>query len=68
MICGAEMAEIELTEREELVAQRAADLAVQKMTQEFYAGIGKSVINRWLIIIGAVVVAFATGKGWVPWR
>lgn len=61
------MAEIELTEREELVAQRAADLAVQKMMQEFYADIGKSVINRWLIIIGAVVVAFATGKGWI-WK
>lgn len=61
------MAEIELTEREELVAQRAANLAVQKMMQEFYADIGKSVINRWLIIIGAVVVAFATGKGWI-WK
>lgn len=62
------MGEIQITDREEAVAQRAAELAVQRVTQEFYASVGKSVINRWLIIIGAVAVAFATGKGWVPWR
>ena len=62
------MGEIQLTDREEAVAQRAAELAVQRVTQEFYASVGKSVINRWLIIIGAIAVAFATGKGSVPWR
>ena len=62
------MGEIQLTDREEAVAQRAAELAVQRVTQEFYASVGKSVINRWLIIIGAIAVAFVTGKGWVPWR
>lgn len=65
---GAEMAEIELTERELLIAKRAAEMAVKQMTDEFYKGVGRTVINRWLIIIGAVSVAFATGKGWVPWR
>lgn len=56
---------IELTEREEAIAQRAADLAVQRMTTEFYASVGKTVVNRLLIIIGAAVVAFLAGKGWL---
>ena len=56
---------IELTEREEAIAQRAADLAVQRMTTEFYASVGKTVVNRMLIIIGAAVVAFLAGKGWL---
>ena len=56
---------IELTEREEAIAQRAADLAVQRMTTEFYESVGKTVVNRLLIIIGAAVVAFLAGKGWL---
>lgn len=56
---------IELTEREEAIAQRAADLAVQRMTTEFYESVGKTVVNRMLIIIGAAVVAFLAGKGWL---
>lgn len=60
---------IELTEREEAIAQRAADLAVQRMTTEmtteFYASVGKTVVNRMLIIIGAAFVAFLAGKGWL---
>ncbi len=56
---------IELTEREEANAQRAADLSVQRMTTEFYASVGKTVVNRLLIIIGAAVVAFLAGKGWL---
>lgn len=55
----------ELNEREEAIAQRAAEIAVKRMTEEFYAGVGKTVIQRWLIIIGAAVVAFAAGKGWL---
>lgn len=64
---GSEMAE-ELTERELLIARKAAEMAVKQITDEFYKDVGRNVVNRWLIIIGAVAVAFATGKGWVPWR
>lgn len=55
----------ELTEREEAIAQRAAEIAVRKMTDEFYGSVGRTVINRLLIIIGAAFVAFAAGKGWL---
>lgn len=61
------MSEIELTDRELLIAQKAAEMAVKQMTDEFYKTVGKNVVNRWLILIGAIVVAYATGKGWVPW-
>lgn len=56
---------VELTEREEAIAQRAAEIAVRKMTDEFYGSVGRTVINRLLIIIGAAFVAFAAGKGWL---
>ena len=58
----------ELTERELLIARKAAEMAVKQITDEFYKDVGRNVINRWLIIIGAIAVAFVTGKGWVPWR
>ena len=56
---------IELTEREEAIARRAAEIAVRKMTDEFYGSVGRTVVNRLLIIIGAAFVAFAAGKGWL---
>lgn len=54
-----------LTEREVLIAKLAADLAVKKMTDNFYKEVGRTFISKWLIIIGAMVVAFGAGKGWV---
>jgi hypothetical protein len=54
-----------LTEREIRVARLAAELAVKKMQDNFYKGVGRTVVDRWLIIIGAAVVAFAGGKGWL---
>jgi hypothetical protein len=54
-----------LTAREIRIARLAADLAVKKMQDNFYKGVGRTVIDRWLIIIGAAVVAFAGGKGWL---
>jgi len=56
---------ITLTEHEEAIAKRAAELAVDKMTNEFYSSVGRTVIHRLLIIIGAAVVAFLAGKGWL---
>ena len=58
-------ADITLTEREEAIARRAAEIAVKQLTDEFYASVGKSVVQRWLVILGAVVVSFAVGKGWI---
>lgn len=68
VICEGDMSEGELTERELLIAKKAAEMAVKQITDEFYRGVGRNVINRWLIIIGAIAVAFATGKGWVAWK
>lgn len=59
------MKEIELTDREQAIAEHAADLAVKKMTEQFYQEVGRTVVSRWLIILGAVVVAFVMGKGWL---
>ncbi|MFM1990197.1 MAG: hypothetical protein RJA99_3154 [Pseudomonadota bacterium] len=57
--------DIELTDRELAIAERAADIAVKRMMDEFYKGVGKSVVQRFLVILGAVVIAFAAGKGWI---
>ena len=54
-----------LTARELRVAQLASDLAIKKMQDNFYKNVGRTVIDRWLIIIGAAFVAFAGGKGWL---
>lgn len=56
---------IQLTEREILIARVSADLAVKKMADNFYKEVGKTFVSRWLIIIGSMVVAFAMGKGWL---
>lgn len=63
---GATTADYEpLTERELLIAQRAAEIAVRKMTDEFYKQVGKGVIHRLLVYTGLVAVAYATGRGWI---
>jgi isocitrate/isopropylmalate dehydrogenase len=43
-------------EQIEHIAQRAAELAVQKMTTEVYAAVGKSVLHKifWAMTIGNV--------------
>lgn len=56
---------VQLTERELMIAEVAANRAVKKVTDNFYKEVGKTFVSRWLIIIGAMVVAFAVGKGWV---
>ena len=55
----------ELTERERLVAQEAAKLAVNMVIDEFYKNVGKSIIKRSLIVIGAVFVGFGFSRGWI---
>jgi hypothetical protein len=59
------MAEIELTDRERLIAKEAAKLAIEEMSSEFYKKIGKTVVEKVLIWLGILVVGFVAGKGWV---
>lgn len=55
----------ELTERERLVAQEAAKLAVNMVMDEFYRNVGKSIIKRSFIVIGALAVGFGLARGWI---
>ena len=59
------MNDIELTDREEAIARRAAKLAIEEMSGEFYKKVGKTVIEKALIWIGMLVVGFVIGKGWL---
>lgn len=59
------MDESDLTKREQQVAKLAADMAVKKVMDDFYAGVGRTVVQKLLIIIGAIVVGFGIGKGWL---
>ena len=59
------MSELTLTEREEAIAKRAAKLAIEEMTGEFYKKVGKTVVEKALIWIGAIAVGFVIGKGWI---
>ena len=59
------MNEIVLTEREEAIAKKAAKLAIEEMSGEFYKLVGKTIVEKLLIWIGILVVGFVFGKGWV---
>lgn len=59
------MSDIELTERERLIAKEAAKLALEELSSEFYKKVGKTVVDKILIIIGILAVGFVMGKGWI---
>jgi hypothetical protein len=59
------MNEIELTDREETIARKAAKMAIEEMSGEFYKMVGKTVVEKALIWIGLLVVGFVFGKGWI---
>jgi hypothetical protein len=59
------MSDITLTDREEAIAKRAAKLAIDEMSNEFYKKVGKTVVEKALIWIGALFVGFVIGKGWI---
>jgi len=61
----ADMTEITLTDREEAIARKAAKLAIEEMSGEFYKKVGKTVIEKALIWIGMLIVGFVLGKGWI---
>lgn len=54
------MSNDDLTEREMVIAKRAAKLAVEEMQDEFYRMVGKSLANRALTIIGVLAVVAAS--------
>jgi hypothetical protein len=52
-----------LTDEEiEHIATKAAEIAVQKMTHEVYASVGKSVVQKAFWLIGAVTTALVIGN------
>jgi len=58
----------ELTERELLIAKRAARIAVEELGNEFYRQVGRTVVGRVLTWIGMLAVAgitYAIGRGWI---
>jgi uncharacterized membrane protein len=57
--------EITLTPRERAVARAAAEMAVEELADKFYKQVGKTVITKILVWIGALALGFAAGKGWV---
>jgi hypothetical protein len=59
------MSEIQLTDRERLIAKEAAKLALEELSGEFYKKIGKTIVEKVLIWIGMLVVGFVIGKGWI---
>ena len=58
------MSDIQLTERERMIAKEAAKLALEELSGEFYKKVGKTVVEKVLIWIGLLVVGFVFGKGW----
>jgi hypothetical protein len=59
------MSNIQLTDRERLIAKEAAKLALEELSGEFYKKVGKTVVEKALIWIGLLVVGFVMGKGWL---
>jgi hypothetical protein len=59
------MSDIQLTDRERLIAKEAAKLAIEEMSSEFYKKIGKTIVEKAFIWIGLLVVGFVFGKGWI---
>ena len=57
--------EIKLNERELAVAKEAARLAIQEITDQFYKQVGKTMVQKVLIWIGAIAIGFGVAKGWI---
>lgn len=57
--------EIKLNERELAVAKEAARLAIQEITDQFYKQVGKTMVQKALIWIGAIAIGFGVANGWI---
>ena len=40
-------------------------MAIEEMSNEFYKKVGKTVVEKALIWLGALFVGFVIGKGWI---
>ena len=49
-------------EQIEHIAQRAAELAVQRMTTDIYASVGKSVLQKVFWVVGVIATAMVLGN------
>lgn len=49
-------------EQIEQIAQKAAELAVQKMTTEIYASVGKNILHKLFWALGVIAAAIAIGN------
>lgn len=49
-------------EQIEHIATKAAEIAVQRMTTEIYASVGKSVLHKVFWMVGVVVTAMTIGN------
>ena len=57
--------DITLNERELAIAKAAAHIAIQELTDQFYQQVGKTMVTKALIWIGAVAIGFGVAKGWI---
>ena len=62
--------EIPLSETQiEAIAEKAAEKAIERLTGDVYKAVGRSVITKFVWVVGASVVGFwlwAKGKGLIP--
>lgn len=60
---------IQLTEEQmDAIAERAADKAIAKITQNIYAEVGRGIVKRMIWILGAAGVgiwAYLKSGGWI---
>ncbi len=52
----------------EQIATRAAEMAAEKMTQSAYQAVGKSVVEKFVLIVGLLttgIMVWAVGKGYI---
>lgn len=50
------------------VAEKAAEIAIERMTKDVYAAVGKTVVHKATMIVGVIATAFvffAASKGWI---
>lgn len=57
--------DIKLNERELAIAKAAAHIAIQELTDQFYQQVGKTMVTKALIWIGAIAIGFGMAKGWI---
>lgn len=54
-----------LNARELAIAKHAAQIAIQELTDNFYKQVGKTMVTRALVWIGAFALGLGWAKGWI---